>query len=92
MADSLDEEVRALKAWIDWAWLHLGQATLSSSARREIRDQMKEAGKALRLSLQRCAERDREGRERSERDRAIYNGQPPVMRLLNIDGISPLQL
>lgn len=92
MADPLDEEVRALKAWIDQAWRHLGQPTLSYSARKEMRDRIKEASKALRISLGRCAKRDRERRERIEQDRAISNRQHQVMRLLNIDGIPPAHL
>lgn len=92
MADSLDAEVCDLKAWIDQAWRHLCQPTLSHSERKEIRDQMRKADAALRLRLHKCAERNRAQREHVEQHRVTPNSHPQAMRLLNIDGMPPTRI
>lgn len=89
MIDPLDEDVRILKAWIDQAWRHLGQPTLTCFERREMRNQMKDADAALRLGLQKCAERDRKQRERINAHHAGSGNKHQNMRLLNIDGMPP---
>ncbi|WP_354232307.1 hypothetical protein [Bradyrhizobium sp. F1.4.3] len=92
MVDPLDEGVLVLKAWIDRAWQYLGQPTLTRFERQEMRNQMKDANAALRLRLQKCAERDRMQRECFKHHRTASNGKQPNMRLFNIDGIPPGQL
>jgi hypothetical protein len=55
MMDSLDQDVFALKSWIDQAWRRLGQPTLTQSERGDERHQMKKANSALRLGLKQRA-------------------------------------
>ncbi|WP_426609764.1 hypothetical protein [Bradyrhizobium sp. McL0616] len=88
MVDPLDEDVRILKAWIDQAWRYLGQPMLTRFERREMRNQMKDADAALRLGLQKCAERDRGQRECiKDHHRPDSINEYQNMRLLNIDVI-----
>lgn len=88
MVDPMDENVRILKAWIVQAWRYLGQSTLTRFERREMRNQMKDADAALRLGLQKCAERDRKQRERiKDHHRTDSSSRYQNMRLLNIDGM-----
>ena len=52
----LDADIRALQQWLRDAWQQLGDASLTTFSRRELRNQMKQCSANLRLCLQRAAE------------------------------------
>ncbi|MEH2626940.1 hypothetical protein V1292_004995 [Bradyrhizobium sp. AZCC 1719] len=52
----LDSDIRALQQWLRAAWQQLGDPTLTTFARRELRNQMKQCSADLRACLQRAAE------------------------------------
>jgi hypothetical protein len=64
MADALDQDVQALKAWLRTAWCYLADPALTDFERRELRNYMKEADAALRTGLQKLAVTERVRRER----------------------------
>ena len=55
--DSLDRirdpDVRALQEWLRTAWRQLGETTLTTFARRELRNQMKQCSADLKAHLAR---------------------------------------
>ena len=59
VADSLDQDLQALKQWLASAWCYLAEPSITSYERRELRNYMKEANTALRTGLQRVAARER---------------------------------
>ena len=67
MADTLDQDLQALKEWLAGAWRYLAQPSLTRYERREVRNMMKQADEALRLGLQKRASREvgKESRETS---------------------------
>jgi hypothetical protein len=81
LADTLDQDIRALKDWLRSAWRSLASPSITPFERREIRNYMKEADAALRSGLQKVAARDRARRE------AFANGSwnQPDFRILKID-------
>jgi len=56
--DILDQDIRAMKEWLRVAWQRLAEPRLTSSARRELRHQMRECSAELRLQLQAAALRE----------------------------------
>ncbi|MEH2542502.1 MULTISPECIES: hypothetical protein [unclassified Bradyrhizobium] len=52
----LDSDIRALQQWLRAAWQQLGDPTLTTFARRELRNQMKQCSADLRACLQRVAD------------------------------------
>ena len=52
MADTLDQDVQALKEWLRTAWRYLADPSVTRFERRELRNYMKEADAALRAGLQ----------------------------------------
>jgi hypothetical protein len=52
----LDSDIRALQEWLRAAWQQLGDRSLTTFARRELRNQMKQCSADLRACLQRTAE------------------------------------
>jgi hypothetical protein len=50
MAD-IDQDVHALKEWLRAAWRQLGEPTLTSFARQELRTEMKRCSEDLRYRL-----------------------------------------
>ena len=52
----LDSDIRALQQWLRAAWQQLGDPSLTTSSRRELRNQMKQCSADLRARLQMAAE------------------------------------
>jgi hypothetical protein len=59
MADTLDQDVQALKEWLKKAWRYLAQPAHTRYDRREMRQQMKIVEGKLRIGLQKVAARDK---------------------------------
>lgn len=55
--DIFDKDVRALQQWLRDAWQQLGDPSLTTFTRRELRNQMKQCSADLRSHLQLVAER-----------------------------------
>ena len=53
----LESDIRALQQWLRDAWQQLGDPALTTFARRELRNQMKQCSADLRACLQRLAEK-----------------------------------
>jgi len=51
-----DHDIRALQQWLRAAWQQLGDPSLTTFSRRELRNQMKQCSADLRAHLQRMAE------------------------------------
>jgi hypothetical protein len=64
VADTLDQDVQALKEWLGTAWRHLGEPSMTRFERQELRNYMKEAEAALRAGLQKIAARDKSSIEK----------------------------
>ncbi|KRQ93299.1 hypothetical protein CQ12_22445 [Bradyrhizobium jicamae] len=58
--ETLDSDIRALQQWLRAAWRQLGDPALTTFARRELRNQMKQCSADLRDCLQRAAEQQSE--------------------------------
>jgi hypothetical protein len=52
----LDSDIRALQQWLRAAWQLLGDPSLTTFSRRELRNQMKQCSADLRAQLQKVAE------------------------------------
>ena len=52
----LDSDIRALQEWLRAAWHQLGDPSLTTFSRRELRNQMKQCSADLRERLQMVAE------------------------------------
>ena len=52
----LDSDIRALQQWLRAAWQQLGDPSLTTFSRRELRNQMKQCSADLRERLQMVAE------------------------------------
>jgi hypothetical protein len=63
VAETLDQDIYALKEWFGGAWRQLADPLLTSYDRREIRNYMKDAEIALGAGLKRIAARERDRRE-----------------------------
>jgi len=57
--DTLDHTIRALKQTQRMAWQQLADPTLTTFARRELRNEIKQSGAELRAYLQMVSERTR---------------------------------
>ena len=55
-SDIRDYDVRALQQWLRAAWQQLGDPSLTTFSRRELRNQMKQCSADLRARLQTAAE------------------------------------
>jgi hypothetical protein len=53
----VDQEIRALQEWLRSAWKQLGDPSLTTFSRRELRNQMKQCSADLRSHLQLVATR-----------------------------------
>ena len=51
VADTLDQDLQALKQWLGSAWRYLAEPSITSYERRELRNYLKEANTALRSGL-----------------------------------------
>ena len=56
----LDSDIRALQQWLRAAWQQLGDRSLTTFSRRELRNQMKQCSADLRERLQMLAEQQGE--------------------------------
>jgi hypothetical protein len=56
----LDSDIRALQQWLRAAWQQLGDPSLTTFSRRELRNQMKQCSADLRERLQMAAEQQSE--------------------------------
>jgi hypothetical protein len=83
VADTLDQDVQALRERLRIAWRNLADPSITRFERRELRNYMKEADAALRAGLQKVAAR--EG-ERKERDATYSRVPPPDFRILKVEG------
>jgi len=52
----LDPDIHAMQQWLRAAWRQLGDSSLTTFSRRELRNQMKQCSADLRERLQRAAE------------------------------------
>ncbi len=52
----LDSDIRALQQWLRAAWQQLGDRSLTTFSRRELRNQMKQCSADLRERLRMVAE------------------------------------
>jgi hypothetical protein len=82
VADTLDQDVQALKAWLRTAWHYLADPSITRFERRELRNYMKEADVALRAGLQKVAARER---SRMEGDAAYSRAPPPDFLILKVE-------
>jgi hypothetical protein len=51
----LDSDIRAMQQWLRAAWQQLGDPSLTTFSRRELRNQMKQCSADLRSHLQKAA-------------------------------------
>ena len=58
--ESLDSDIRALQQWLRAAWQQLGDPSITTFSRRELRNQMKQCSADLRERLQMAAEQQSE--------------------------------
>ena len=56
----LDSDIRAMQQWLRAAWQQLGDRSLTTFSRRELRNQMKQCSADLRERLQMVAEQQSE--------------------------------
>ena len=56
----LDSDIRALQQWLRAAWQQLGDPSITTFSRRELRNQMKQCSADLRARLQMAAEQQSE--------------------------------
>lgn len=56
----LDSDIRALQQWLRAAWQQLGDPSLTTFSRRELRNEMKQCSADLRARLQMAAEQQYE--------------------------------
>jgi len=82
VADTLDQDVQALKEWLKKAWRYLAQPAHTRFDRQEMRQQMKLVEGKLRIGLQRVAARDKAARTAMPRRPDLAR---PNWRLLKID-------
>jgi hypothetical protein len=73
----LESDIRALQQWLRAAWQQLGDPSLTTFSRRELRNQMKQCNADLRACLQRVAE------QQSEPQQPSPTYSRPSLRLLS---------
>ena len=78
--DILDPDIRALQQWLRDAWQQLGDPSLTTFSRRELRNQMKQCSADLRARLEMVAEQQSEP------------VQQPVPRLLPAGAAHPVMV
>ena len=74
----LDQNIRALREWLDAAWRQLGEPSLTTFSRRELRNQMKQCSADLRARLQMAAEQ-----QSGPLQQPIPNYSRPELRILS---------
>ncbi len=81
-ADTLDQDVYALKQWLDAAWRRLADPSLTRFARQELRNQMKQNDAELRLCMQKVLERQQRRRSPDEPPRTFPRPADPRLFIL----------
>ena len=74
----LESDIRALQQWLRDAWAQLGDPSLTTFGRRELRNQMKQCSADLRVCLQMAAEQQPEPVELS-----TPTSSKPALRILS---------
>jgi hypothetical protein len=74
----LESDIRALQQWLRDAWQQLGDSSLTTFSRRELRNQMKQCSADLRACLQRATEQRPEPAEQPASSHAR-----PELRILS---------
>jgi hypothetical protein len=67
MANTLDQDVHALKDWLRRAWRYLADPSMTCFGRQELRNYMREAEAALRAGQQQLSDRDKARRDMYEK-------------------------
>jgi hypothetical protein len=73
-SEVLESDIRALQQWLRDAWRQLGDPSLTTFSRRELRNQMKQCSADLRACLQMAAEHRP---EQAEQPIPPYSKPPP---------------
>ena len=74
----LDSDIRAMQQWLRDAWQQLGDRSLTTFSRRELRNQMKQCSADLRARLQMAAEQ-----HSGPLQQPIPNYSRPELRILS---------
>jgi hypothetical protein len=82
MADTLDQDVQALKEWLRQAWRYLAQPSVTRFDQKEMRQQMKVVDEKLRIALRKLADKDNAARNARP---GHPNLPAPNLRFLKID-------
>lgn len=77
-SEVIESDIRALQQWLRDAWAQLGDRSLTTFSRRELRNQMKQCNADLRACLERAAELRAE-----PADRPIPPYSKPALRILS---------
>jgi len=81
MANTLDQDVHALKDWLRRAWRYLADPSMTCFGRQELRNYMREAEAALRAGQQQLSDRDNARRDIYEKYSSL---QVPDFRVLTV--------
>jgi len=81
MANTLDQDVHALKDWLRRAWRYLADPSMTCFGRQELRNYMREAEAALRAGQQQLSDRDNARRDIYEKYSSL---QIPDFRVLTV--------
>ena len=81
----LDSDIRALQQWLHAAWRQLGDPSLTTFSRRELRNQMKQCSADLRARLQMAAEQQSEPLQQP-----VPPYSRPELRILFISGYADM--
>ena len=84
MGDTLDQDVHALKEFLNKAWRYLASPSSSRFQRQEMRNQMRLTEETLRIALKNMAARERALVLNFNQRYKLRS--PPALRLLNFDG------
>jgi len=77
-SEVLESDIRALQHWLRDAWRQLGDPSLTTFSRRELRNQMKQCSADLRACLEMAAE------QRSEPlEPPVPASRKPPLRILS---------
>ena len=75
----LDSDIRAMQQWLRAAWQQLGDPSLTTFSRRELRNQMKQCSADLRERLQMAAEQQSGPAPATDPDLLPAGSANPVM-------------
>lgn len=86
VADTLDQDVQALKDWLRSAWRYVGDPSLTRFERRELRNLMRQADEGLRAGLQKLAARNSTPRAERIGGASYFSSASGSLRLARQDG------